>query len=200
MVLRRPSPDDGYDVGMRSTRNDTLAVRPALAALGLAFVLAACGGPSPSGSPTPGPTTAPTTAPGPTEVPGGQTPGTTDPTESPAPIPPTTQTDWGLIVDVLPADFPVFPGAAVAGPPAEAVSGAFIASAGVDEVAAWYRDALEATGKSTLDLTAPLEDGSRMLDMQGDLPECQLRVTFRPAGESTMIIVLLGAGCFGLGG
>ncbi|MDP2350886.1 MAG: hypothetical protein Q8M74_06985, partial [Chloroflexota bacterium] len=142
---------------MRSTRNGTLAVRPALAALGLAFVLAACGGPSPSASLTPGPTTAPATAPGPTEVPGGQTPGTTDPTESPALIPPTTQTDWGLIVDVLPADFPVFPGAAIAEPPAEPVSGAFIASAGVDEVAAWYRDALEATGKSTLDLTAPLE-------------------------------------------
>jgi hypothetical protein len=39
-----------------------------------------------------------------------------------------------------------------------------------------------------------------MLDMQGDLPECRLRMTFRPAAESTMITVLLGAGCFGLGG
>ena len=80
-------------------------------------------------------------------------------------------------------------------PPAEPASGAFIASAGVDEVATWYRDALEATGKSTLDLSSPLEDGSRVLDMQGDLPECRLRLTFRPAGESTMITVLVAAGC-----
>lgn len=191
---------------MRPTRHRTLTALPALAAIGLAFVVAACGGPSPSASasPTPdhtiGPATAPVTTLEPTEVPGGRTPGTTDGTESPAPILPTTQTDWGLIVDVLPADFPVFPGAAIAEPPAEPVSGSLIASAGVDEVATWYRDALEATGKSTLDLTAPLEDGSRMLDMQGDLPECRLRVTFRPAAESTMITVLLAAGCFGLGG
>jgi hypothetical protein len=98
-------------------------------------------------------------------------------------------------MDAMPQGFPVFPDAAVAEPPAEPASGAFIASAGVDEVATWYRDALEATGKSTLDLSSPLEDGSRVLDMQGDLPECRLRLTFRPAGESTMITVLVAAGC-----
>jgi len=113
---------------------------------------------------------------------------------------PTTQTDWGSIMDAMPQGFPVFPDAAVAEPPAEPVSGAFIASAAVDEVATWYRDALEATGKSTLDLSSPLEDGSRVLDMQGDLPECRIRLTFRPAGESTMITVLVAAGCAGVEG
>ena len=121
-------------------------------------------------------------------------PGEPEPDATPAA---TTQTDWGAITDALPEGFPVFPGATVAEPPAEPASGAFIATAGVDEVATWYRDALEATGQSTLDLSTPLEDGSRVLDMQGDLPECRVRLTFRPAGGSTMIIVLVGAGCAG---
>ena len=67
-------------------------------------------------------------------------------------------------------------------------------------MATWYQDALEATGASTLDLSSPLEDGSRVLDMQGDLPECRVRLTFRPEGGSTMITVLVAAGCVGGGG
>ena len=141
-----------------------------------------------------------TQVPAPTEVPGGQTPEVTGPVEPPATTIPTTQTDWGAIMDALPEGFPVFPDAAIAEPPAEPVSGAFITPAGVDEAATWYRDALEATGKSTLDLSSPLEDGSRVLDMQGDLPECRLRLTFRPEGGSTMITVLVAAGCAGGGG
>ncbi len=178
----------------------------------LVFVIAlgasACGGSSPSFTtgpdPTSGSTNAPTAAPTaaaePTAVPGGGTPGSSGPVEPPITTIPTTQTDWGEIVDVLPADFPVFPDAAVGEPPSEPVSGAHLALAGVDEVAAWYRNALEAIGMSTLDLSSPLEDGSRVLDMQGDLPECRARLTFRPASESTMITVLLAAGCFGGGG
>ena len=49
-------------------------------------------------------------------------------------------------------------------------------------VARWYRDALEAAAYATLDLSDPLEDGSRVLDSQGDLPECQVQTTFRPEG------------------
>ena len=183
--------------------------RPLLSALavGLALVLASCGASAPSASPAPaataGLTSAPATPPEPTEVPGGQTPGAAEPggsVEPPVTTIPTTQTDWGEILDALPDGFPVFPDAAVAESPAEPVSGAFITSAGVDEVATWYRDALEATGKSTLDLSSPLEDGSRVLDMQGDLPECRVRLTFRPEGGSTMITVLVAAGCAGGGG
>jgi hypothetical protein len=187
--------------------------RPLLAStlvLGLGIVLGGCGGSAPS---TPSATTVPTApgvtarptaagtqAPEPTEVPGGPTGGATGPVEPPATAIPTTQTEWGAIMDALPQGFPVFPDAVGAEPPAEPVSGALIAAAGVDEVATWYRDALEATGKSTLDLSSPLEDGSRVLDMQGDLPECRLRLTFRPEGESTMITVLVAAGCVGGGG
>ena len=36
-----------------------------------------------------------------------------------------------------------------------------------------------------------------MLDTVSDLPECRIQTTFRPAGGSTMITVLYGAGCAG---
>jgi hypothetical protein len=36
-----------------------------------------------------------------------------------------------------------------------------------------------------------------VLDVLGDLPECRLQLTFRPAGGSTMITVLYAAGCAG---
>jgi hypothetical protein len=188
---------------MRPTRRGTEPLALMLL-LVLVVGVVACGGSSPTVTTGPGatagPTAASTAAPEPTAVPGGATPGATEPVEPPITTVPTTQTDWGEIVDVLPADFPIFPDAAAAEPPAEPVSGSYVARAGVDEVAAWYRDALEATGMSTLDLSSPLEDGTRVLDMQGDLPECRVRLTFRPAAESTMITVLLAAGCFGGGG
>jgi len=200
---------------MRPARHLTVSTVPVLA-FALVLGLAACGrtaSPAPAttrpavtpttpSAPTAagGPTHAATSAPDPTEVPGGETPGAAEPTEPPAVTGPTTQTDWGAITDTLPDGFPVFPDAAIADPPAEPVSGAFITTAGVDEVATWYRDALESTGKTTLDLSSPLEDGSRVLDMQGDLPECRLRLTFRPEGGSTMITVLVAAGCAGGGG
>ncbi len=192
---------------MRPTRRGTRP-GPLILVIVIALGAAACGGSSPSvttgpdltGGPTTGPTTEPTTEPDLTAVPGGETPGATGPVEPPITTIPTTQADWGEIVDILPADFPVFPDAAPGEPPSEPVSGAYLARAGVDEVAAWYRDALEAIGMSTLDLSSPLEDGSRVLDMLGDLPECRARLTFRPASESTMITVLLAAGCFGGGG
>jgi hypothetical protein len=194
---------------MRPIRHITVPTVPVLV-LALALGITACGGtasPAPAATRVTATPTAPTatvdpthvatSAPDPTEVPGGETPGVTEPTEPPDVTGPTTQTDWGPITDTLPDGFPVFPDAAIADPPAEPVSGSFIATAGVDEVATWYRDALESTGKSTLDLSAPLEDGSRVLDMQGDLPECRLRLTFRPEGGSTMITVLVAAGCAG---
>jgi hypothetical protein len=173
----------------------------------LVFVLglAACGGPSPAPAASPSRTLAgtpaaiPTSAAEPTAVPGG---GSAGPSRSAGPAatpPPTTRTDWGVIVDGLPDGFPVFPGAEVADPQPTAVSGAFLASAGVGEVAAWYRVALEAIGKSTVNLSSPLEDGSRVLDMKGNPPECMLQLTFRPEGGSTMITVLYGAGCAGQG-
>lgn len=129
----------------------------------------------------------------PTEVPGGAS---TQPVPQQTRVT-TTPTDWGTILDAVPSTFPVFPGARLAEPPAEPVSASFLTVAGVDEVATWYRNELEAAGFGTLSLSDPLEDGSRVLDSQGDLPECRIQVTFRPEGESTMITVLYAAGCAG---
>jgi hypothetical protein len=181
---------------------------------GLALVLlgaAACGGPAPSIAPSassasaasasssaseaPAPTPVLTAVPTPTVVPGA----TEEPSGEPV-GPPTTITDWGTILDQVPAGFPVYPGAKPADLPDGPDSGAWAANAGVDAVATWYRDALEALGFTTENLSSPLEDGSRVLDIVSDLPECRIQTTFRPADGSTMIIVLYGAGCAGGGG
>lgn len=110
----------------------------------------------------------------------------------------TTQTAWGRILDAVPDAFPVFPDATLAdAPPNGAVSGAWVAKASVNEVVTWYRDALQAANFAKVDLGSALEDGSRVLDAQGDLPECKAQVTVGPAGNTTMITVLVGAGCAG---
>lgn len=108
----------------------------------------------------------------------------------------TTQTSWGRILDAVPAAFPVFPGATRADPPPGGpLSGAWATKASVDEVSTWYRDALLAAHFANVDLGSPLEDGSRVLDAQGDLAACKAQLSVAPAGSLTMITVLLGAGC-----
>jgi hypothetical protein len=144
-------------------------------------------------SPTAGPSNG--TAATPTVVPGGVT-------VSPGPPGtriPTTQTDWGAILDALPDGFPVYPGAAAGEPPAEPVSATFDTADPVDRVAGWYQQTLVEAGFSQADLSDPLEDGSRVLDVASDIPECRIQLTFRPLGGSTMISVLYGAGCAGAG-
>ncbi len=159
----------------------------------LALVAGGCTG-SPTATPTASvPTPEITTSPSPSEAPSA----VASPA-APAPTPvSTTQTAWGAIVDAVPDSFPVYPGAQIADPPAEPVSAAYISSDGVDAIATWYRTALEGLGFSTMSLSNALEDGSRVLDIQGDLPECRIQATFRPEGGSTMITVLYGAGCAG---
>ena len=164
--------------------------------------LAACGSPGPSSTEaapsaataTASPAVATPATPSVelTPVPGGAT-GSPEIPDRPA----TTVTAWGTIVDRVPDGFPVVPGARIADGVDEAVSGAWITDAGVDEVAPWYVSAFTELGWSTVDLGSVLEDGSRVLDLASDLPECRVQTTFRPAGESTMIIVLYGAGCAG---
>jgi hypothetical protein len=157
---------------------------------------ASSGAPSPSGFAATSPTAAITDRPAPTAVPGGQT-------VSPGPAvthkPTTTKTAWGVILDAVPDDFPRYAGAKDTEAD-EPVSAALIADADVDTVARWYRDALDAAGYATLDLSDPLEDGSRVLDSQADVPECRVQTTFRPADGSTMITVLFAAGCAAIGG
>lgn len=191
---------------MRPTRDPLRRAGLAVVGLALAIGATACGstpasaGPS-SASPSSttvaaaSPSIAPTGAPPPTAVPGGET-------VSPGPPathkPTTTVTDWGVILDAVPDDFPRYPGAKDTEAD-EPVSAALIAEATLDEVVKWYRDALEAAGYA-VDLSDPLEDGSRVLDSQTDLPECQVQTTVRPEGGSTMITVLFAAGCVAIGG
>jgi hypothetical protein len=172
--------------------------RPAvLVAIGaLAVLLAACGGAASTALPIQSSsccTEPPTSTPAePTEVPGGAS-------VTPDPLPDdttTTETEWGTILDAVPATFPVFPGAEPAEPLDEPASAVWIAAAGTEEVAGWYRDTL-ADVFAIVELAEPLEDGSRALDAWADIPECRARVVFRPAGESTMITVLYAAGCAG---
>lgn len=170
--------------------------------IALALVATACGstpGPSASASiPDPGTdapaTGAPVTAAPPTAVPGGQT-------IDPDPVPPrggTTQTPWGEIADRLPASFPIHPDARLVEVPGEPVTAALAVPADADTVAAWYEGALADAGFA-VELSQPLEDGSRVLDARSDLPECAIRMTFRPETGSAIITVLYGAGCVGLG-
>jgi hypothetical protein len=146
-----------------------------------------------AGSPVP--SAAPTEPATPTPVPGAQS----GPAAPPSDVG-TTQTEWGTILDAVPGAFPVYPGAQGEDVIEGAASGAWISPAAVDEVTAWYRDALQRLGLRTVDLSDPLEDGSRVPDSAGDLPECRVQTTFRPEGGSTMITVLYGAGCAGAGG
>ena len=174
----------------------------------LAGVLAACGGTAASGAPassatpatasTARPTPALTEGPPPTVVPVPSSGPTTDP---PEPTQPpgggTTDTEWGAILDVVPDGFPVIPGAKPAEGLDEPASGWWLAGASVDEVASWYQEALAELGFTVGDLSSALEDGSRVLDVASDLPECRLQLAFRPADGSTIIKVLYGAGCAG---
>ena len=197
----------GYDgPAMRSPRG-RLAL-PALL-IGMVLTAAACADtnrpstsataatPAPAANPPASPTPIAIDAPSPTAVPGGQT---VNPEPPATQRPTTTRTDWGVILDAVPDDFPRYPGAEDTEYPDGPVSAALIADAGVDEVATWYRDSLEALGYATLDLSQPAEDGSRVLDSQADLPECRIQTTFRPAGDATLVTVLFAAGCVALGG
>ena len=182
--------------------------RASLVTVLLAGVLAACGGPTPSAAPaasatlatasTAGSTPVLTEGPPPTVVPVPSSVAATDP---PDPTQPpggsTTDTEWGAILDVVPDGFPVIAGAKPAEGLDEPASGWWLAGASVDEVATWYRGALADLGFTVGDLSSPLEDGSRVLDVSSDLPECRLQLAFRPANGSTIIKVLYGAGCAG---
>ena len=180
-----------------------VTIRPvatfALAAVATAAIAAGCdrlsATPAPSVS---APATASAASPEPsiaqapslTPVPGGQSNG-------PAPVGtliPTTQTDWGEILDDLPASFPLYPDADVAEGSGEVVSGSFEAPADVDPVVAWYTDAFTERGYA-VDTGTALEDGSRVMDVAADLPECRIQITFRPSEESTIMTVLVASAC-----
>jgi hypothetical protein len=174
----------------------------ATAAAVLVAAVAACGSSAPTVRPsTPPPvasaaTAAPTDAPteAPSTPPLTPVPGDASGDPNPPPFNPgTTETEWGTILDAVPDDFPVYPGAEPAELP-EAASGIWAALAPPEGVSSWYERTLEALGY-TVDMGSPLEDGTRVAEIGTDLPECRMQVTFKPAAGSTMIIVLYGADC-----
>ena len=209
-VLRCAMKRGRYDAPMRS------AVRP-LATLALTLAVGGCSASAATSSPTaasPGPsspaataaavrsTASPAATPTPKPTPVGASPAahSAGPAAAPTPVG-VTKTPWGSILDAVPETFPVYPKATVADPPADhAVSGAWGSTASVPQVSTWYRDALRRAAFAKVDLGSPLEDGSRVIDVQGDLPECKAQVTVKPLNGSTMITVLYGAGCAAQGG
>ena len=170
----------------------------ALAAVVGGALVAGCAGAAATPTPTATGTAAavaspePSIAPAPslTPVPGGQSSG-------PGPVGtliPTTQTDWGEILDDLPASFPIHPDADVAEVADEVVSGSFEAPADPDSLIAWYTDTFTARGYA-IDTGTALEDGSRVMDVAADLPECRIQITFRPTDGSTIMTVLVASAC-----
>jgi hypothetical protein len=129
-----------------------------------------------------------------TPVPGGQT---IDPEPLPTGIG-TVQAEWGAILVALPASFPIHPDAGIVDLP-EVATASFSVPVDVETATGWYVDALGASGYQ-LELSEPLESGAQVLDVASDLPECRIQMVFRPEQDSTIIAVLYGAGCAGLGG
>jgi hypothetical protein len=185
-------------------RIPTAPLRPRLLGpfLTLTLALAACGAapaPSPTvpptgglGSPAAGSPSAgaPSASAGLTPVPGGPTP-----TPTPAPATPvsTTSTDWGVIQDVLPRAFPIFPGSHEA-QPLEAASGAFTVPADGQTTTAWYQAALKTAGFTTL-VSGPFENGETMIDSVGEAPGCKVQTKIQPQSGTTLVTVLYGAAC-----
>ncbi|MEO5966039.1 MAG: hypothetical protein ABIR11_11290 [Candidatus Limnocylindrales bacterium] len=174
---------------------------PSALVLAVALVAGACGATGPTTPPAASGATGATTSPvatataALTPVPGGQTIGP-DTTLEPKPAEtriPITKTPWGEILDALPESFPIYPGASTTDV-GEAVSAAFAVPVDAEMAATWYHDALTAKGYA-VDVANALEDGSRVLDAQGDLPECRIQMTFRPEADSTIMTVLYAAGC-----
>ena len=107
-----------------------------------------------------------------------------------------TATDWGRIWDTLPSGFPTYPGAT---PAEEASTGpasaTFVVSGGVaKDVAAWMSDQLKRDAYGVDAATAPLEDGSYIVEARRGAG-CRVQVKATPTGGLTTITVLYGADC-----
>ena len=146
--------------------------------------------PSVDASATPGASATP--SPALTPVPDGASP-TPDPEPTATT---TTETDWGTILDALPAGFPVFPGANPAPPMDGAATAAFSVGAAPVEITEWYQSALEMAGYSTVALSGPFEDGSTVIDSVGPGDgSCRAMTTITPLSGTTFVTVLVDAAC-----
>jgi hypothetical protein len=123
------------------------------------------------------------------------------PTPAPTPTVPatpvaTTATDWGPILDAVPASFPRYPGANDTTANG-AVSAALTTSASVASLTSWYGSALGAMGFTSTSTSRPAEDGSVVAEYDGSTlaAGCRSQLSFRPQGTQTLVTVLYGAAC-----
>jgi len=158
---------------------------PLLAVLAVVLGLGACGRADPTGAPTHPDVADP--SPALTLVPGAA---------SPSGPPTTTETDWGTIVDRLPAGFPRYPEAVEVDPSDGPASGAFVVGASGRDVTEWYQGALELAGYSTVALSGPFEDGTTIIDSVGpESTACRVQTTITPRSGTTLVTVLYDAAC-----
>ena len=145
-------------------------------------------------------TVAPTTAPRPTPTLVASVEPSPDGSTAPSQQPPVgqTDTDWGRIWDMVPAGFPIYPGAT---PAEEAASGPVSATFALDGanpkvVATWMQNELERAGHTTESLNGPFEDGSYVLDSIG-AADCRIQIAVAPLGTLTTVTVRYAAACPG---
>jgi len=113
-----------------------------------------------------------------------------------APLGGQTETEWGVIWDTIPGDFPVYPGAVPSDESATGPVSANLVVDGVDPstVTTWTDSALATAGFTVTEGSESMEDGSMTLEaVQGT--DCQVLVTAAPLGSLTAITVLYGASC-----
>jgi hypothetical protein len=107
----------------------------------------------------------------------------------------TTQTDWGEIRDALPAAFPLPPGAEPSDLPEGPYSGAFTTTTPAAGAATAVEAGLRDAGWTDVTISGPTEAGEVTIDGTGAAAGCRARVSIRPLGGLTAIVVLYGAAC-----
>ncbi|HET7473005.1 MAG TPA: hypothetical protein VFJ71_07760 [Candidatus Limnocylindrales bacterium] len=110
-----------------------------------------------------------------------------------ATLPSTTTTEFGTIWDDLPSDFPKLPGQKPTEPTAPA-SAAFVVDGQAKTLAASLGTLLTQAGW-TVDIGSPLEDGSVVLEAQGQPDGCRTEARFTPLSGTVTVTVLYGAAC-----
>jgi hypothetical protein len=171
---------------------------PALPAVALAALIAACGGTATATpSPTDPPTTSPAAAtPGPTEAALTPVPGSSaEPAPSQAGVPTTTETDWGTIWDALPPSFPRDATWTPVDPIEGPASGAFAVGASGEEAAMTMQSALELGNYSTYTMSGPSEDGSYVIESIGETEACRVETRVTPLSGTTHVRVRMTADC-----
>ena len=113
-----------------------------------------------------------------------------------APLPGQTETEWGLIWDTIPADFPIYEGAVPSEESATGPASANLVLDGVDpsDVASWTDSALSQAGFTVTGGYESMEDGSIGVEAVR-ATGCHVLVTSAPLGSLTSLTILYGASC-----